>query len=221
MTESLPDDTRQRLISAAGEVFAEHGFHAATVRDICGKAQANVAAVNYYFGDKMGLYIETVQAAHCGGPEIIKPQWPEGISPQDKLRFFIRRWLEHFLDEHRPSWHTRLMLNEMAEPTEACAKLVEAYIRPMADTLHDIVRELVPSDVSLEQRWLIGFSIVGQCLFYKVHRPVAELLMGPANYRKLDLDLLADHIGRFSLAALGHGEPVDRDNELIARDRTS
>jgi hypothetical protein len=113
------------------------------------------------------------------------------------------------------------MLNEMAEPTEACEKLVEAYIRPMADTLHDILIELVPPNVSLEQRWLIGFSIVGQCLFYKVHRPVAELLMGPANYRTLDLDLLADHIGRFSLAALGRGEPVDRDNELIARGRTS
>jgi AcrR family transcriptional regulator len=221
MTEIVPDDTRQRLISAAGEVFAENGFRPATVREICAKAQANVAAVNYYFGDKMGLYVETVQAAHCGGPEIIKPQWPTGISPQDKLRFFIRRWLEHFLDEHRPSWHTRLMLREMAEPTEACAKLVEAFIRPMADTLHDILGELVPSDVSLEQRWLIGFSIVGQCLFYKVHRPVAELLMGPESFRSLNLELLADHISRFSLAALGRGEPIDRDNALIGRGTAS
>ena len=218
MTEIVPDDTRQRLISAAGEVFAENGFRSATVREICAKAQANVAAINYYFGDKMGLYIEAVQAAHCGGPDIMKPYWnPGDISPQDKLRLFIRRWLEHFLDEHRPSWHTQLMLREMAEPTEACAKLVEAFIRPMADTLHDILNELVPSHLSLEQRWLIGFSIVGQCLFYKVHRPAAELLMGLENYRKLDLDLLADHIARFSLAALGRGEPIDRDNALIAR----
>jgi hypothetical protein len=163
-----------------------------------------------------------VQAAHCGGPDIMKPHWnPGDISPQDKLRFFIRRWLEHFLDEARPSWHTQLMLREMAEPTEACAKLVEAFIRPMADTLHDILSELVPSHLSLEQRWLIGFSIVGQCLFYKVHRPAAELLMGPDNYRKLDLDLLADHIARFSLAALGRGEPIDRDNALLARKTAS
>jgi AcrR family transcriptional regulator len=213
MTDPSLDDTRQRLISAAGEVFAERGFHAATVRDICGKAQANVAAVNYYFGDKMGLYVETVQAAHCGGPDIINPQWPAGISPQDKLRFFIRRWLEHFMDERRPSWHTRLMLQEMAEPTEACEKLVEAYIRPMADTLRDIVRELVPSHVSEKQRWLMGFSIVSQCLFYKVHRPVAELLMGRDEFQKLDIELLADHISRFSLAALGHGEPVGKADD--------
>lgn len=213
MTPASSDDTRLRLISAAGEVFAEQGFHAATVRDICGKAQANLAAVNYYFGDKMGLYVEAVQAAHCGGPEMAKPQWPAGIAPQEKLRFFVRRWLEHFMDEHRPSWHTRLMLQEMADPTEACEKLVEAYIRPMADTLREILGELVSPHVSTKQSWMIGFSIVGQCLFYKVHRPVAELLMGRELYRELDLDTLADHISRFSLAALGHGETVGKEND--------
>jgi len=216
MNDSVQDDTRQRLINLAGEMFAEHGFHAATVREICRQAQANVAAVNYYFGDKMGLYLEAVQAAHCGGPQMIRPEWPAGISAEDKLRFFIRRWLEHFLDERRPSWHTRLMLCEMADPTEACAKLVEAYIRPMANTLRDILRELSPPHVSEKQRWLIGFSIVGQCLFYKVHRPIAELLLEADSRAMLTIDVLADHIGRFSLAALGRGEPVWHRSESIA-----
>jgi AcrR family transcriptional regulator len=207
----LEDGTRQRLIESAGQVFADHGFRAATIRDICATAEANVAAVNYYFGDKMGLYIEAVQAAHCGGPEMIHPEWPAGMSAEDKLRFFVRRLLEHFMDERRPSWHTRLMLREMAEPTEACARLVEAYIRPMADTLREIIGELVPAHVSELQRWLIGFSIVSQCLFYKVHRPVAELLVGPDRYEKFNIDLLADHISRFALAALGRGKAVTEE----------
>ena len=210
MTDSQ-DDTRQRLIAAAGQVFAESGFRAATVRDICGRAEANVAAVNYYFGDKMGLYLEAVEAAHCGGVDMIHPEWPAGMRAEDKLRFFVRRWLEHFMDGQRPSWHTRLMLREMGEPTEACSKLVEAYIRPMADTLRDIIRELVPGHVSETQRWLIGFSIVGQCLFYKVHRPVAELLVGREGFEIFNIDLLADHISRFALAAIGRGKPVTKD----------
>jgi AcrR family transcriptional regulator len=43
-TETMPE-TRERLTEAAGEVFAERGFRAATVRDICQRAQANVTAV--------------------------------------------------------------------------------------------------------------------------------------------------------------------------------
>lgn len=208
MTVQTPDDTRERLISAAGEIFAEHGFRAATVRDICSRAKANVAAINYYFGDKLGLYIEAVQAAHCGGQEMLDPNWPTGMSPEEKLRVFVGQWLKHFFDDRRPAWHAQLMMREMAEPTEACVKLVEAYIRPMAGTLHDILNELVPETVTQDERWLIGFSIVGQCLFYKVHRPVIELLYGCERYSQLSVDALAEHIVRFSLAALGHVAPV-------------
>ena len=58
------DDPRDRLLLAAGQAFAEHGYEAATVRDIFLEAGVNVAAVNYYFGDKRRLYIESVKHAH-------------------------------------------------------------------------------------------------------------------------------------------------------------
>ena len=55
------DLTRDKLIEAAGSVFAERGYRAATIREICRRAGANVAAVNYTFGDKMGLYTEVLR----------------------------------------------------------------------------------------------------------------------------------------------------------------
>lgn len=208
VVDSNPEQTRERLIEAAGEVFAEHGFRAATIRDICQRGKANVAAVNYHFGDKQNLYLEAVKCAHCSGPGLIDVVWPAEWTPQHKLRVFIKKWLEHYLDSSRPSWHMRLMLREMTDPTDACAKLVESYIRPMANTLRGIIRELLPQGHLEHNSMLIGFSIVGQCLFYKVHRPVVELLMGPDEFAKLNIDLLADHIARFSLAAVGQGPPV-------------
>jgi AcrR family transcriptional regulator len=47
--------TREALLEAAAQVFAELGFRAATVREICQRARANIASVNYHFGDKENL----------------------------------------------------------------------------------------------------------------------------------------------------------------------
>ncbi|MGA9754367.1 MAG: TetR family transcriptional regulator, partial [Desulfobaccales bacterium] len=51
------NETRQRLLEAAGEVFAKKGFRNTTIREICRRARANLAAVNYHFGDKERLYL--------------------------------------------------------------------------------------------------------------------------------------------------------------------
>lgn len=50
------DATRRRLLEAATRLFSEHGYAAVTVRDITRAAETNLAAVNYHFGGKLGLY---------------------------------------------------------------------------------------------------------------------------------------------------------------------
>jgi AcrR family transcriptional regulator len=50
--EAAEEKTRDKILDAAGEVFAEHGFEGATIRAITERAGANVAAVNYHFRDK-------------------------------------------------------------------------------------------------------------------------------------------------------------------------
>jgi AcrR family transcriptional regulator len=207
------EETRQRLLDAAGEAFAEKGFKAATVRDICRKIPVNIAAVNYHFGDKERLYVEAVKLAHCAR-EFPPPDWPPGTAPAVKLRHFVRQLLTNLLDPTRPDWHARLMMREMAEPTEACAAVVEAYIRPMATHLMEIVGELLPPGTDPADVHLACFSVVGQCLFYRVHRPVVLQLVGPEEYATYDVDRLADHVARFSLAALGvkEGPPARRNH---------
>src|SRR5207253_10208074 len=61
LTPLTDQETRQRLLDAAARLFAERGFNKVSVREICKEAGANVAAVNYYFRDKWGLYREVLQ----------------------------------------------------------------------------------------------------------------------------------------------------------------
>lgn len=203
MIETAVDDTRQRLLDAAGKTFAEKGFRAATVREICRSAGANLAAVNYHFGDKEKLYIEAVKSAHCSRADDPVPVWPEGTPPAAKLHAFVSRLLAHILDDARPAWHAQLMMRELAEPTSACVALVDAYIRPLAQSLDQILMELLPANVAAADRHLTAFSVVGQCLFYKVHRPIAVLLVGAEEYATYAIPRLAGHITRFTLSALG------------------
>jgi hypothetical protein len=136
------------------------------------------------------------------------PQWDPATPATERLRAFIHTMLSRMLYAERPAWHLRLMLRELASPTAACAEVVEDYIRPMAEELEKILADLLPPGTPRNQAYVTGFSIVGQCLFYYVHRPIAELLIGVDEYRQLSIDRLADHIATFSLAALGYGQPL-------------
>jgi AcrR family transcriptional regulator len=198
------EDTRQQLLEAAGEVFAEQGFRAATVREICRRAAANVAAVNYYFGGKEGLYTEVLRLAHHCSVAKYPPNMglAAGAAPAERLHAFVRSFLWRIFDQGQPSWHGKLMSREMVEPTAALDSLVEENVRPRAELLESIVRALMGPGARAEDVRLASMSVVAQCLFYFHSRPVIERLYPQQSYAPKDIERLADHITRFSLAAL-------------------
>src|SRR3954447_21022196 len=197
------DTTRERIAEAAGEIFAERGFDATTVRDICQRAGANVAAVNYYFGDKQRLYVEAVVRAHRWRMEQARlPEWSDNTPPETKLSDFIATFFRRVLTGPDDTWHTKLVMREMANPTAACAELVQSSIRPQFEILLAILRELLPADVSDQRLRLTAFSIVGQCLFYHFADPVVRNLLTAEEYAELDVTVLAQHVLDFSLASI-------------------
>ncbi len=197
------DDTQQQLMDAAGPLFAEKGFRSTTVREICDAANANQAAINYHFGDKANLYIECVRhAAMSCMTRVPMPVWPEGTPPKERLRDFVRMFVNRVAVDHLPIWQGQLIMREMLIPTQACAEFVKDYVRPTFGALREILNQLLPPQVSERKRMLIGFSIVGQVLHYRSARSVVTLLVGPETFQSLDVETLTDHITAFSLAAI-------------------
>jgi AcrR family transcriptional regulator len=197
------ETTRQRILEAAEGVFAEKGFNQATVREILKRAGVgNIAAINYHFGDKERLYIEAVKNAHQCCSAIPFPEWPTNTSPQQKLREFIGVLAERMLKPIRVS-ATKLMMREIADPSQACTEVVRDYIQPMAEVLREILSQMFPT-MPNERIYMLGNSIVGQCLFYRQNRPIIEQLMGKTALERITPEVLAEHVSQFTLAALAH-----------------
>lgn len=207
------DPTKDRLLQAAGEEFAEKGFECARIRAICDRAQANVAAVNYHFGDKVQLYVQTVLEAHRCGIEAGEEDEAESGEPAEELRRFIRHFLGRVLALHDPDdWRHRLVLREMLQPTSASDVLIREAIRPRFEQLLAVLRRFCP-DADERKMHALAFSVIGQCLHYKMARPIAERLVGASGLLALDLDFLTEHITTFCLAALGELPPLNAAGE--------
>lgn len=200
-----PDDTRSRLLESAGQVFADKGFEAATVREICrGGDVQNIAAINYYFGDKEALYLEAVRVAFKGSGESTPvPSFPEGTPAEAKLRRFIRGFAGELIGDHRKPWHFHLMSRELAQPTAGCVAFVRDFAKPHFEALKAILREALPTNVSTEDLNLTALSIVGQVIHHRCARTIIAQMVGDDEVRGYTAERLAEHIADFSLAAVG------------------
>lgn len=194
-------ETRAKLLQAAGVVFAEHGFHSATVRDICHRAGANIAAVNYHFGGKEALYRALLQysfdEAQRKYPVKIDPSAP----PEEKLGSFIATTLERMLDESKASWHGRLMMREMTEPTGQLEAIAESYMRPHFALLLSILNELLGPTVPECRRRLLGLSTFGQLVFYKTCGTAMKCITPDQRTGPEDRKLIAAHVTSVIFAA--------------------
>jgi len=192
------------LLEAAGEIFAEFGYRAATIRQICEKAGANIAAVNYHFGDKEKLYIAVLRSVPKAHLEKYRadPGLPPGATPEQKLRAYIQSLLQRVFDEGRPGWHTKILAREMIEPTRALDTLVEEVARPVHQELALIVRDFLGLEATQETVRLCALSVMSQCVYYHHARSVIQRLYPEESYGAKDVAGLVEHITQFSLGAL-------------------
>lgn len=122
--------TQERLLESAAKVFAEKGFRGATVAEICERAEANVAAVNYHFGDKESLYEQVWQMLFRLSDEKYPLPDLNEVGADAWLRCYIGSRLRHIF---APDLAGKLMLliqHEMADPCAISSRLVQDNLHP-------------------------------------------------------------------------------------------
>lgn len=200
--KTTSEQTRARLIEAAREVFSEHGFQGATVREICRRAEANGAAINYHFGSKEGLLTETLNFSQLTALQ--KNNLKADTCPEKRLRLFLHDFMLMLLDEKNASSQCRIMARELADPTPALDQIVSEAIAPLHKFLGKLLREIVGDQVHETELRRCVYSILGQCQFYRHSHPVLQRLNSKLRYDVKEIEAIAEHIAEFSLAGIKH-----------------
>jgi len=193
-----------RLLQFAVEVFAECGFREATVREICSRANVNVASVNYYFRSKETLYTQALAFAFREANRLypLDAIINRGLPPEQRLTMFIGNFLHKLLDDSHLGLHSKLIAREIADPTKALDEIIETAIIPQFALLAEIIQQILgtPTDKVIVQRCLL--CIFGQCLVFKHSRSIIDRLYPELIADDSAIQASAEHIAQFSIAAL-------------------
>jgi AcrR family transcriptional regulator len=197
-------ETRERLLNAATRLFAETGFAKVTVRDICERANANVAAVNYHFGGKVGLYERVLQSAIqiMQATTTLAREAGEGKSPEEQLRAYVKIFIQRIVAPGDSSWIHQLMMHEMSDPTPGLDLVIKEVIKPRMDYLGGIVARLLRCSPDDPRTAMCAMSVHAQCMALMNAR-IGERMDPNFRMTPKRLDEIAEHITRFSLAGIG------------------
>src|SRR6266508_1195417 len=203
--EKDDQSTRQRLLEAAGQVFAEKGFDRATGKEICARADANTAAVNYHFGGMEGLYVAVVREAHSRLVtfDVLSAAVAGKADAQAKLQAVIELLVRTLTGPTASSWVLRVIGREVVAPSLALDALREEEMLPKARILRAIVGELMglPEDHPAVARGCVSVIAPGFMLLIS-DRHTLKRAFPNFGFDSQDAAAVVRHMVQFALACL-------------------
>lgn len=149
--------TREAILEAAADEFADKGYELASVRTICAQAGANVALANRYFGSKAALYRLTAQRlfGDLGAP---LAALADGVTDAASWQAAVRTWVDDFLFMTLPTKKDQkrcaaLFRHEVTRPTAFHAEFKKSFGKPVYDALRSLLARAVADEAELDL-WL-------------------------------------------------------------------
>jgi TetR/AcrR family transcriptional regulator len=194
------DETRQRILKAGAQAFAEKGFAGARVDEIAQQAGVNKASIYYHIGDKEALYAEVIHAVFGD----LADRMAEGIenagNPRDKLCAYIDTFAEG-LDRH--AYLPAIMMREMASGGGSFPLLAAEDMRKIMVMLAAILEEGIQSGIFVQTiPFAVHSMLVGGLVFYRASYPIrsrfgalhSEIAALPENASEIMAEEFKNHI---------------------------
>lgn len=192
--------TRLHILETAGQLFAERGFADATSKEICTRAGTNMAAINYHFNGRDGLYEAVLIEAHRQVVSIdeLASLASASSDPRLKLRAFLTHLIEMGSQPKAP-WGFRVVLREALSPSPALPMMIKRAVLPKAKLLRGLLGAIVglPDDHPAVQRALL-FTVLPCIVMMVAPKDLSNKVLPALK----DTQALADDLMRYVLAGL-------------------
>ena len=169
------------ILLAAERLFAQHGFHAVSLRQIAAEAQVPLALLNYYYGAKHELF------------HAIFERWSPTIAERLSLlrealseskQFDLRRVVSAFVQpvlalraSAEGEYYAMLVARELAYRTPDADRVLADYFDPMAHAFIDALCAAYPHQPRGRAAWAYQFAI-GALLHHLMDHRVERLSHG-------------------------------------------
>lgn len=155
--------TKELLVNAAEQLFAEKGLEGASMRDVTSLAQVNLAAANYHFGGKEGLYREVVSRQMVWVSEQRLALLEKARSEQS-----IELWVEAYfvpalerirVHGEKGKMFIRLLSRTLFEDPTVSAPLIRDLFEPVNRKFAEALKEMIPELDETNLFWCMHFAL--------------------------------------------------------------
>lgn len=199
--------TKKKILDSASVIFGKKGFKDATIRRIAKSAQVNIAAINYHFRDKEGLYGAVLEDVFRSGFSRFPATMEIGYDadPEQRLRAFIRAMFYRL--QSREGWggmsgQGRLIARELIDPSPAFESVLDRYVKPNKDLLVKIIIDIMQTNPGMKKLMPCVLSIIGQCIYYALASTVIQRITEDYSPTEDNIEQLADSVWLFSLGGI-------------------
>lgn len=198
---------QDRLLDSAEELFCEHGFDGASIRDIAASADCNIASVNYYFGGKEKLYKEvwrryltTMRDIRISSINKVMSQNGGQPKLEDLLRSFAEGFIGPLIDETKTRRFCKLIAREMIDQHLPVNMFLDDIMTPTLNAMRNALIRICPG-LDESKILFVIISIVGQ-LLHVLHVKAIFQQMDGADLPRFELAQAIDHVVKFSTAGI-------------------
>lgn len=192
--------TRNRILEAAGDLFASVGFAETTNKMIAARAEVDLASINYHFGSRSGLYQAVLVEAHRRFVSVdsLAQLATADLTAREKLRKLIALLVENATA--KDGWHTKVLSRELLAPSSHAQVFLKNEIPAKAPFIAGIVSEITTIPVGDPSLLRCLISVMAPCAMLMLIRPSDSPFADEIH--RTPREALVEHLYTFAIGGL-------------------